>query len=476
MKRLIYTLILTLSSIAFLISCGNNSRYYKWVEGVWEGKDENGDWAVAEITSSGYKFVCSNWCDSPLDINNQEESPLDIKVEENLLIEKKVHAINDYLYLDPKKKAIIAILGEYTTLPLRKKSSQSTSDGTISSLDESDGKSNPSDIQKSSSSKLIPPTKPYAVIYGWENDNLKGKVKRLEEQLIRIGDSSYDQVWAVIKEYDTLGRITYYDRDGDDPKEHINLRSTVIPLGFPKENIDGIDLYNLFILRRCFNPYYMLGYNASTGKVNFDPPYTFSYNEDGLMDKIYSHNKLVYTCEYDDYGNLVKRSENGLPTLQIRRNYDSSPLPSYEVRQYSVDGIMYKSVTYTILGNRITTNTNEWYEILESDDVHRDDSNITTYAWNTNCVVYDSINITYDENNRIKNYRGNEYTYNDNGDIIKYVQDILPAYGGPKTAIWKYQYDADGNWTKATKYNVISGDIQIEQELETITRKYEYYE
>ena len=129
-----------------------------------------------------------------------------------------------------------------------------------------------------------------------------------------------------------------------------------------------------------------------------------------------------------------------------------------------------------ILGNRITTNTNEWYEILESDDVHRDDSNITTYAWNTNCVVYDSINITYDENNRIKNYRGNEYTYNDNGDIIKYVQDILPAYGGPKTAIWKYQYDADGNWTKATKYNVISGDIQIEQELETITRKYEYYE
>ena len=56
MKRLIYTLILTLSSIAFLISCGNNSRYYKWVEGVWEGKDENGDWAVAEITSSGYKF------------------------------------------------------------------------------------------------------------------------------------------------------------------------------------------------------------------------------------------------------------------------------------------------------------------------------------------------------------------------------------------------------------------------------------
>lgn len=55
-------------------------------------------------------------------------------------------------------------------------------------------------------------------------------------------------------------------------------------------------------------------------------------------------------------------------------------------------------------------------------------------------------------------------------------QDILPAYGGPKTAIWKYQYDADGNWTKATKYNVISGDIQIEQELETITRKYEYYE
>lgn len=475
MKRLVYTLILTLSSIAFLISCGNNGRYYKWVEGVWEGKDENGDWAVAKITPSGYKYVCSNWCDSPLDINNQEESPLDIKVEENQLLEKKVYAINDYLYIDPKKKAIIAILGEYTTLPLRKKSSLSTSDGTISSLDESDGKSKPSDIQKSSSSKSISPTKPYAVIYGWENDNLKGKVKRLEEQLIRIGESSHDQVWAVIKEYDTLGRITYYDRDGDDPKEHIYLRSTVISLGFPKDNIVSIGLYNLFSLRRCFNPYYMLGYNASTGKVNFEPPYAFSYNEDGLMDKIYSDNKLVYTFEYDDYGNLVKRSENGLPTLQIRRNYGSQP--TYEVRQYSTDGIMYRSVTYKIVGHTITTNTNERYEILESDDALRDDSNITTYTWNLNSSTIQSIHIIYDENNRIKLYDGSdEYSYNANGDIIKYVQDILPAYGGPKTAIWKYQYDANGNWTKATKYNVISGDIQIEQELETITRKYEYYE
>ena len=480
MKRLIYTLILTLSSIVFLISCGNNGRYYKWVEGVWEGEDENGDWAVAEISPSGYKYVCSNWCDSPLDINNQEESPLDIKLEENHLIEKKVYAINDYLYIDPKKKAIIAILGEYTTLPLSKKSSQSTSDVTISSLDESDGKSNPSDIQKSyhndnrkellSSSKLIPPTKPYAIVYGWENDNLKGKVKRLEEQLIKIGESSHDQVWAVVKEYDTLGRITYYDRDGDDP-DHINLRSTVISLGFPKENIDGLGLYHLFRLRKCFNPYYMLGYNASTDKVNFEPPYTFSYNEDGLMDKIYSYNELVYTCEYDDYGNLVKRTENGLPTLQIRRNYGSQP--SYEVRKYSTNGIMYESVTYKISGHSITTNAEARYKILESDDVLRDDSDITTFAFDDI-----SIDILYEENNRIKKYDGsNEYTYNDKGDIIKYFQsDVSPAYGGPRTDIWKYQYDANGNWTKATKYKVISGDIQIEQELETITRKYEYYE
>ena len=147
MKRLFYPLILTLCSIAFLISCGNNGSNYAWLEGVWEGEDENGNWAVAEISPNGYKYACSNWCDSPLDIKNQEESSLDIKVEENYILEKKVLAINDYLYIDPKNKTLMAIMGEYTTLPLRKKSNQPTSDG--ASLDESEGKSNCSGTQDS---------------------------------------------------------------------------------------------------------------------------------------------------------------------------------------------------------------------------------------------------------------------------------------------------------------------------------------
>ncbi len=140
-------MILTLCSIAFLISCGNNGSNYAWLEGVWEGEDENGNWAVAEISPNGYKYACSNWCDSPLDIKNQEESSLDIKVEENYILEKKVLAINDYLYIDPKNKTLMAIMGEYTTLPLRKKSNQPTSDG--ASLDESEGKSNCSGTQDS---------------------------------------------------------------------------------------------------------------------------------------------------------------------------------------------------------------------------------------------------------------------------------------------------------------------------------------
>lgn len=59
MKRLFYPLILTLCSIAFLISCGNNGSNYAWLEGVWEGEDENGNWAVAEISPNGYKYACS---------------------------------------------------------------------------------------------------------------------------------------------------------------------------------------------------------------------------------------------------------------------------------------------------------------------------------------------------------------------------------------------------------------------------------
>lgn len=263
MKRLFYPLILTLCSIAFLISCGNNGSNYAWLEGVWEGEDENGNWAVAEISPNGYKYACSNWCDSPLDIKNQEESSLDIKVEENYILEKKVLAINDYLYIDPKNKTLMAIMGEYTTLPLRKKSNQPTSDG--ASLDESEGKSNCSGTQDS-----------------YYDD-------KIEE---------YHPIEARIKSLTPLQNIAGMDADSLSKETGVNLSQSSIDddpyIAYNKTKYGSTDIIRIHytVNDYDFYPCTINFYNSVNGKYK-----RFEYRPEVGMQKIASPANMKYYVE-----------------------------------------------------------------------------------------------------------------------------------------------------------------------------------
>ena len=82
--------------------------------------------------------------------------------------------------------------------------------------------------------KLTPTTKPKADIYDLQDDNLKGRVKRMVEKADK---------WTITKEYDVLGRLFYYDRKGNNINKGL-LEYTVLPLAFP---LDNLYLLNRFL-------------------------------------------------------------------------------------------------------------------------------------------------------------------------------------------------------------------------------------
>lgn len=319
--------------------------------------------------------------------------------------------------------------------------------------------------------KLTPTTKPKADIYDLQDDNLKGRVKRMVEKADK---------WTITKEYDVLGRLFYYDRKGNNINKGL-LEYTVLPLAFP---LDNLYLINRFLGHKNYlNPLYILGYSASSDSHYFNPPYTFSYNEDGLIDKIYSNDQLTYTCEYDEMGRFIKRFEENLPTLSIK--YDDSKydaVPAYEIKRYTTDGTSRQEIKYVYnnIGELVENGSDGCRYIYYGEDQPLDS------MYGLGCIFSFSY---YPDSNKLKEYQvfsggpgkeTHQYYYNSKGDLSKYERFLYYEESGKKhnsrTFIWRYKYDTQGNWTKATKYKVTSGDIDIEEEVETITREYEYYE
>lgn len=319
--------------------------------------------------------------------------------------------------------------------------------------------------------KLTPATKPNADIYDLQDDNLKGKVKKMVEKA---------EKWTIIKEYDILGRLFYYDREGSNINKGY-LEYTVLPLAFPMDNVYFLNRFTRHL--NYLNPLYLLGYNVSTDNKHFNPPYTFSYNEDGLINKIYSGDNLTYTCEYDETGRFIKRYEDNLPTLSIRYE-EKGPFdfPAYKIKRYSTEGVSREDITYSY------NNIGELVEYGSDGVKHRLDGkdgqllSMTGY----DCIFqYDY----YPDSNKLKEYRvlrgapsveTHQYYYNSKGDLSKHESFLYYKESGQthnkKVYVWRYKYDSNGNWTSVTKYKVTQGDIDIEEKIETITREYEYYE
>lgn len=457
-----------------LSSCGNKTTAingYEWLEGEWEGCSEYGDWGKIIITPTTYKIVYNYTNDNPEEIAIAEEQTIDITQMDSYILGSEIIALdkdNPLIGIDVPNQRVYIIMGEYNCLYLENPNKL------VKDIAEDD---NSSDVSKESipQESNVPTALNFTKSYGWEEDNLKGRVKCVEETFQSQEGSS----WFIRKEYDSLGRICYFKRDGSDA----NVLSTVLPKGFPNPNkMGGINSSAHEEYGRYLNPIHMLGYNASSDKRHFtEETFTFDYNDKGLISNVYSDNRLINRYEYDEYNRLTIRYENDQPTLKIiwGENAESTTRTPFEIRLYRIDGSLLKTLTGIWTRNILKienggANPKEYTFV--GDELRDYKANYNAYGYqyeyytlsNTNNTLEISEHIGYD-------IIYHTYKYNEEGYLSEYIakkDDRFISYFK-----WDYKYDDNQNWTEATKYKVTVGkDITFEEELDAIIRKYEYYE
>ena len=488
-------------SMSINLSCSaqqNAIKGYEWLEGEWEGY-VNDDWGKIIITPSTYKMVYCFSNKSMDEIASAEEVPISIGNHNSYIVGNEILALdkdNPIIGIDVKKQQLYIILGEYNSLYLQKitENTPATTEGKMSIDD------NPNLSKISSSNVDIKSSLDFSKTYGWDDDGLKGKVKRMEESSMDYDDKDWG-TWEIEKEYDSLGRICYIKRNHD--RVLLSNSSPIYSMGFSSPEKMGGWRYNaLEVYGRFLNPLHMLGYDASKKRystdvinaVHVNGVYTFDYNNEGLVNNIYYNYKLINRCEYDEWGRLITRYEDNLPTLQIEWDNDCDNInrTSFKIKWFYADGQLMNTLPCIWNGDvlKVCHYPNEYKEYffngntLSSYKVHHDtkldSEHKLSYEGNMlkieeKDVVNRVINIfVYNENGYLSEQRTEVYKfiYNESGVLLDEKK-----LGENTYSRWEYQYDDYGNWTKATEYKVTIGkDITFEEELKTVTRKYEYYE
>ena len=461
MKKLFFVLMLILSVGIMYPSWGQKKsaiESYEWLEGEWEGHMDE-EWGKIIITPNTYKMVYSNSNKNIDEIASAEEMPISIRNEDSFLLEREMLALdkdNPVIGINVPQKQLYIILSQYQVLYLQKKDKN----------------------------KLATTENNMSKTYGWDDDRLQGKVKRVVESSVDYDDKDWGK-WEITKEYDSYGRICYIKRD----QNTFIFSSQIYPMGFPiHEKNGGIHQYSaLYTYGRFLNPLHMVGYDASRDRQHMlsGDEYTFDYNDKGLINNIYCNNKLINKCEYDEQGRLTKRYENNLPTLKIEwdKNSDNIDRTSFEIKWFNTSGQLIKKLPCKWNSNTLKTdpesrNFKEYCfkgDILQGYKIY----NVVTFQPLTYELSIEYRFLYYNNMLIIEVLNHNEdvigtynLTYNDFGYLTEYMEN-----DGKTHFKWKYQYDDYGNWTKATKYKITEGeDIEFEEELNTITRKYVYYE
>lgn len=466
MKKLLLAVLMSCISV-MLSSCGKNAiEGYEWLEGEWkvESKYLNAKMVVTKnkftIESDDQQFQIEN---NPIQIGQTHnyysgENGCDILA---------LDVENMSIAIDEENKSIILLAGEYASYTLVKVTEDKELDNNKPSVTdfgpiENDKITNSANTSCASD---VNHSLEFTKTYGWDDDKLKGKVKRVEESSVDYYDEDWG-VWEVTKEYDSYGRICYIKRD----QTTFIFSSQIYPMGFPiYEKEGGIEEYSaLYTYGRFLNPLHMVGYDAARDRQDMlcGEAYTFDYNDKGLINNIYCNNKLINKCEYDELGRLTKRYENNLPTLKIEwdKNSDNIDRTSFEIKWFYTDGVLRKTLPCVWDGNMLKVGARGY--IFDGNTLRSYNDNVFRYelSYNGNNVkivryLFDIVNATTD------------LIYNDFGYLSEY------KVNGANYFRWEYCYDDYGNWTKATKYKITVGeDITFEEELNTITRKYEYYE
>lgn len=356
--------------------------------------------------------------------------------------------------------------------------------------------------------------------YTWADENLNGRVKSYNEKGEKNGSG-----YSVTKKFDEKGNIVYYYSDAN-----WTLGYGIYPKGdeLPINDIGFLLNHNLFNPAQIKLAQVSKGasINSISKRYLDNVERTYKYDISGNITALYENNRLLYEFEYDAYGRVTKMLENGKPSMIITWAYNWDPSHvAYTIKFYSPEGYDAGEYKFAWRSKDVlaTVNNNgkeDFYHYPEFTFYDFPQVKTATYLqprYSTVCYFYDEKgHMTHLVNSKDKielyNFNNNprgaveeyyvgyckSYKYNDNGDvcsasssaiywpwnhrnynefidyIFRYNFNQLPA--PEKETTWRYVYDDHGNWTKRERYEVIHGDIDIENLQDVTIRKYVYYE
>ena len=493
---------------------------YKWLEGVWAAEDEETHESVKMLITDTYFQFSRGFTDAMTDrVEDQPKEEYSIETRYNVTIEKEILSFNEFydnIGVDVERRCPYVILGEFSPILYLKKIEGQTTEEAIAKANQ----------PKAQTIHGI--TDPAS--YTWADENLYGKV----QSFIENGkDIVRKQDYCMVKKFDKEGRIVYYKSDMGSP--YGIYRG--LPME-NKINYTGSKLSYFMLDHNLMNPVHIVCYKPSDspGSVDlytyFDGEATYKYNTKGEISDLYINNKTHYEFEYDLNGRVTKALMNGKPTFKITwSNYGDDQHVGYSIKFYSQEGYDAGTLKYAwkskdVLATVHNTGKEEVFSTPEFTFYEYPQVKTLVYGRGSiNCYFYNDkgrlTQVIQPSSDRLWDNLSNKqedffvcgytsYQYNERGDVVSFSSSELlfkkknmnnmsnrefvnylfrhnfdqllslsykdSPQNPPTETIWRYEYDEYGNWTKRERYEVIHGDIDIENLKDITTRKYEYYE
>ncbi len=518
------------SSIPEVTSVDND---YKWLEGVWAAEDEESHESVKMIITDTYFQFNRGFTDAMNDrVEEQPKIVYSIETRYNVILEKEILSFDedyDNIGVDVERRCPYVILGEFSPILYLKKIEGQTTEDAIAKANQLKAQTihgititDPASytwVDENLYGKVQSYTEEgkkegtstgYCVTKKFDNNGRIVYYKSDESSACGIYPFNMDNWLQILPMEDKINytgsQLSYFMLDH-------NLMNPVHMVCYkPSDSPGGVDRY-----------------------THFNGEATYKYNMLGQISDLYINNKTHYEFEYDIEGRVTKALMNGKPTFKISWSYygDYQHL-GYSIKFYSQEGYDAGEFKYAWKSNDVLAtvhNTGKKEEFSLPEFTFYEYPQVKTVVYgrgrSINCYFYNDKGrlaqvikptsesvLDYSENRPEDFFMCNytSYQYNEKGDVVsrsnsemlfkkknmnnmsnsefinylfrnnfdellnRSYKNTPLSNSAPSETIWRYEYDDHGNWTKRERYEVVHGDIDIENLKDITTRKYVYYE
>lgn len=326
-----------------------------------------------------------------------------------------------------------------------------------------------------------------------ENELLKGNVYSTTEKCIADGNSVLTECKegrAITKTFTPLG---YYKSCLVERDDFSSTNTYSVRKYFLRSTIEGKIINQFNVSGRKID----LDFSILNSYVDFRMPESCFYDisEDFIygdtLEQINLTKSLSFRYEYNENGKLIKRFENDLPKLKLEwgdnliskiliyNDYgteDQVVSVGTNINQIIVSYDSYAYYKYTFNNFGQITEVGHYYRHNGSED---ELNSIRTFEYHNGLITKELL--------KRKQTIGDASTwiedelfasYDEFGNIVSVSIIRRKGKSGMNVENYKftYQYDDKDNWIEKRIYSVVKGDIEIENQICTLTRKIEYYE